>query len=57
MHHFFDAYADELASGSHTEILVSLAALHSDLRRAATSFRTVNQGILESLLQEESLAS
>lgn len=57
VHHFFEAYADDLKAERHTEILASLAALRDELRQVARAFRSINQDILHKWLEEQSVAT
>lgn len=57
VHHFFETYAEDLKAERHTEILLSLASLHSDLRSVARAFRSINEAFLESLTDEQSLSN
>jgi len=57
VHHFFEAYADELKAERYSEILASLAALRDELRQVSRSFRSTNQYILDNLLGEPSGAT
>ena len=57
VHHFFEAYADDLKAERHTEILASLAALRDELQQVSRSFRSANKNILDIWLEEQSVAT
>ncbi len=52
VHHFSEAYADQLSSEDHAQILKDLAELYNEIREATKAFQDMNQFYLNNLLLE-----